>query len=140
MKQLLAVALVLTALTGCAGPTATSPDDRLSSFDGGVLRVRYPTDGNKDIFILVNRDGSVAEVIGGATSVSNFRLSRSALAFNTQAVTSAGKRPMKFELGAVAEGSWVGEYSIGGGCANECLRTGAASWEKGGDLVALPDA
>ena len=47
---------------------------------------------------------------------------------------------MQFALGAVAEGSYVGDYSIGGSCAQNCLRTGAASWDKGGDLVAIPDS
>lgn len=141
MKALFAAAVaIVVALTGCSGPSGGTITERVDSFDGGVLRVRYPTEGNQDIFIFVNRDGSVADVAGGATDVSNFRLSRSALEFSTEAVTSLGTQPMRFALGAVAEGSWVGEYTVGGSCAQNCVRTGAASWEKGGDQVTLQDS
>ena len=135
-----AFSVVLMALVGCADQGGPVTEDRLASFDGGVLRVRYPTDGNEDILVLINRDGSVADVIGGANSVSNFKLSRAALTFDTEAVTTIGRQPMKFTLDGVAEGSWVGDYTVGGDCSRNCLRTGAASWDRGGELISLPDA
>lgn len=140
MRTLFAAAVVIiVALTGCTEQSGGSIAERVQSFDGGVLRVRYPTDGNQDIFIFVNSDGSVEDVAGGASDVSSFRLSRAALDFTTDAVTNLGPMPMRFSLGGVSEGSWVGEYTVGGSCAVNCLRIGAASWEKGGDAVQLSD-
>ena len=135
-----AAALVLL-LTGCApgdGPDL-SGEDAAANFDGGILRVRYPNEGNKDILIWVNPDGSVAKVTGGATEVRDLRLSRAAIEFGTDAATITGPQPMEFALGAVDEGSYVGEYAVGGDCTKNCVRTGAANWDKGADRVALPD-
>ena len=141
MKAFLIAAIVINmaTLTRCGGPTGSSVLDQVAAYDGAVLRVRYPTDGNQDIFIFVDNDGSVDAVTGGATSVSSFKLTRSRLQFNADAVTLLGHQPMRFTLDAVAEGSWVGEYRVGGNCKLNCVRTGAASWEKGGDQVNLID-
>ena len=96
--------------------------------DGGTLRIKYPTDGNRDILIRVDSTGAVVDVSGGASDVSSFEISTSRLKFKTTATTDWGGKRMEFDLGAKADG-YEGEYNIVRGCQVNCTRTATATWE-----------
>jgi len=107
---------------------------RAQPFEGGILRIKYPTLGNGDIIISVSPDGMAVAVTGGANSVQAFSLSNTTLSFSTMAQTSWGYKPMSFNL-RKAENGYVGSYVIGGDCRNNCQRTAEATWDSGQDKI-----
>jgi hypothetical protein len=132
-----AFALGFLALAGCQATNNAISAAAPAEFDGGVIKVSYPTRGNQDIVIYINADGSVAEVQGGARAVRNLALTGDLLTFETEAATDWGYMPMSFVLAEVGEG-YAGEYFIGGTCAKNCTRDGVAVWLSGRDKVLPP--
>jgi hypothetical protein len=111
---------------------------KAETFAGGVLRVKYPTDGNKDILIFVNPDGSVAGAKGGTKKIKSFSITEQRLSFVAKAVTNWGYKKMSFNLIKAADGGgYSGDYNISS-CKNNCTRTGTATWDSGREKVAIP--